>query len=283
MVGAVAAFALASCTSIEEQDSDFVNSLDETKPALVVFAQSINTISHSTGALVAALNFNEYLNAPEETKEIVEDEYYKYMKIRHSGELWRIYNERWNEKYRLNNSLSLSDEGAEWDIISSPYFFGNEEQDKAISVERVDKDIFVIRLTKAKIPVFAQWYNLGERCNAIIDAELRVATNDTEQRAIGKSEFTYNVSGSGRFYDSEYETYSVHFTINTPIEITHRNDGAFIPPCVGDMDITVSQGQYSEYVSATMSPYNAIMLQYKTMGETYTGYYNWSLNNISPR
>ena len=284
MVALLATLALAGCSkSIEEQDSEFVSTLDATKPALVVFAQSINIVSHSTGALVAALNLNAYINAPEEEKEMVEDTYFTYKKICNSGDLWHIYDERWEEKYRLNNSLTLSDEGAQWDIIASPYFLGGEAQDGAVRVERVGKDIFTIKLTDAKLPAYKQWSSIGLRWNAIVNAEFTVTTNDAEQRAAGNTEYIYTVSGHGRLYDPNNDSYSVSFTIDEPIEIHHDRDGMFVGPCYGNMEIEVREGNISEQVSATMSPYYAIMLQYTTMGHTYTGYYNWGMKDISPR
>lgn len=283
--------AVASCDPIEE-DSHLIESFDHTAPAYVMFAQSIKGVCAASGSLVSALNFNEWLTAPDtESRWEVEDRYYTYHKIRQTQEnLWDIYDNYNSEQYFLCEGQTLDQEGAVWELRKNPRFFYASEAHGTTTVEHLGEGVYEICFHGAPICIASRPYeslysylhNWGNSTRARLSATLTIATNNAEFRSGESPLLHFVIEGSGELYD-DTNRYEVQFDIEQPLHLSFEESGLLATNStgMGAMSITNS---LSESVDVTISSYNATVVDYRhDSGNTYRGYYDWNGASITPR
>lgn len=280
------------CNPIEE-DHYLIEGFDHTAPAYVMFVQSMKGICAASGSLVSALNFNEWLNAPDEESRLdVEDRYYTYYKLREREEnLWNIYAENYSEQYFLRNGLTLNEEGAVWEARQHPTFFHLLDSTISPTISHIADDKFEVVFENVPIAVGLYPYDTLFKYlhswqrnydTATLSAELSVATNNAEFRAGDAPLLQFVITGSGRLYDQN-QGYEVAFEITEPLRVSFEDNGliASNKASVGTMHITNSLGEWAD---VSMTPYNTIVIDYHPKDSApVRGYYNWNGASVTPR
>ena len=280
------------CNPIEE-DHYLIESFDHTAPAYVMFVQSMKGICAASGSLVSALNFNEWLIAPdEESRWELEDKYYTFRKIREVKEnLWDIYDSASSELYFLRNGLTLSDNGAAWQARQHPTFFHLLDSTISPTISHIAEDKFEVVFENVPIVVglypydtlfkyLHSWHRNYD--TATLTAELSVATNNAEFRAGEAPLLQFVITGTGKLYDQN-QGYEVAFEITEPLRVSFEDNGmiASNKASVGTMHITNSLGEWAD---VSMTLYNTIVIDYHHKdSEPVRGYYNWNGASVTPR
>lgn len=275
------------------EDQELIESLDHTAPAYVMFAQSLKGVCAASGSLVSALNFNEWLNAPDEqSRWELEDKYYTFRKIREVKEnLWDIYDSASSELYFLRNGLTLSDNMAVWEARQHPTFFRSLGSDGPPTIRHIAGDRFEVVFEKTPINVrqyshdtLFEYLHSWQRGydSTTLSAELSVATNNAEFRAGEATLLQFVITGSGKLYD-QGERYELAFEITEPLRVSFEDNGliASNKASVGAIHITNSLGEWAD---VSMTLYNTIVIDYHPKDSApVRGYYNWNGASVTPR
>lgn len=290
---ALLATALLVGCETHDKDAEFLESIDPTAPAYTIFYQGFGGVTSACGALVAALNFDEYLAAPDETTRYeVEDRYYTDQKVREiEPSYWRIHSQRWSwdERYKLLNDLLLCQEGARWEIVGSPQFFGPTLYEESAFVECLGVDKHTIQTNDVGVWVTDNYRNdyysrYQVSPNALLTGTFTIESNNSYYRKGPVPELILTVEGSGWVKDASNKNYAIKVEITEPLRITVDVNGHRKAGTTGKMHLTLTTPDGThESVDVTMSPMNAIVVDYTTGDATLCGYYDWSGQSISPR
>lgn len=301
-IALLSALLLAGCEDPIENDKALIESFDPTAPAHVMMSHSMKAIAAASGALVQACNFNEWLTAEgEEARLAVEDKYYTYLKVREMEDhLWNIYSQYYTESYFLKGGLNLNQEGAVWQIRQCPRFIfphlqysDNSTSNTTTStptITRVEEDCFEVTFNNAAVyfggattsrglySYLSDWssYNDNE-----VDLRLTITTNDGAFRRGEEEVLTFSIRGNGTITARDY---TLRFSTGEPIVMSFGTNAMILQDTVGVGVVDVMNTLNSERVSATFSPYNAIVVEYTPKGSApVIGYYDWAGNRLSPR
>ncbi len=283
--------AMASCDPREE-DQQLIDGFDHTAPAYVMFMQSMKGICAASGSLVSALNFNEWLLAPdEESRWEVEDKYYNYRKIREKEEnFWDIYDRSSSEQYFLSEGLTLNEEGAVWEACTHPMFFYASEDGSPPTITRLAKDRFGVAFDDVPVNVAKKPYesifdylnSWGYTVRANLTTELSIATNNEEYRSGDADLLQFVITGSGVLLDRT-NNYRVEFEITEPLRASFGDNGLIArnKTSIGTIHIINSLGEWAD---VTLTLYNTIIVDYHPKESApIRGYYDWSGTSITPR
>ena len=289
------ALVLVGCEFDDRQDESLRPS-DPTAPAMVLFEQSTKALTAASGALIQALNLNEYLLAPdEESRLALEDRYYPYRKVREKSEnVWHIYDDSYKEIYRLKDGECLTEADAKWEIISNPMFFDKDNDTKSVAtIERTLEDQYKVVFEQTIVPFYPlktndfdtylrSWgWQVASRMEVTID--LTIQTNNTAFRNGEEEQLVFTISGRGKIVDgylSYPEDYAVEFKITEPVTLTFGDNAVITKDCAGSGAMTVTNGQID--VEAMMDR-NVIAITLTTKGtpqKHYSGYYDWTGNHL---
>ncbi len=287
---------LAGCEDPIEGDKNLIDGFDHTAPAYVMMTHSMKVLAAASGTLIHACNLNEWLSAEnEEARLAVEDKYYPYLKVREVEEnLWNIYSYDYTESYYLNGGLLLNEVGAEWEVRHDP-IFTNVGHTSSTPITKptitcVDKDSFEVTFSgmtiyfgrDPQVGLYDYLTRWGGGYGEQADVTLLVQTNNSAFRKGEESVLKFVISGEGKIHN--HSEYGVRFTIQEPIEMSFGTDGNMLEGSVGVGVLRVTNSVNMESVTATFSPYNAIILNYKhKSGENFVGYYDWTGNILTPR
>lgn len=278
----------------DDMDQGLLDSLKPTDPAFVAFSQSLKCVTLPVGALVAAQNLNEYIIAPEENKQAIEDLYYQYEKIRDEGEgKWRIFSSSREELYHILNGLTLDQEGAEWEVVKNETFFLDTTNDPQLPtsgrviLRSLGQDVYEIELTDVTMCVVKHNQTLWRHISSthdnyywryggvVVDGTFRVTTNNTAFRA-GNEELQMEIEGSGEFRDASGAFYGVSMEITDPLKFSYSVEGVPTAYGTGSMSLTVRPSPVEEeQVEVTMSD-SRIEVAYRVGGESYLGTHYWN-------
>lgn len=275
-----------------KHDEAVIENLDPTRPGYVLFAESLKGVCAASGGLISALNFNEWLNAPDEqSRWKLEDEYYLYRKIREREEnLWDIYDNYSSERYLLHEGLTLGEEGAVWEMQMNPTFFYAEEADEVPTITRVAEDRFELDFSYVPVnvamnsnrPLISYLNSWGNSKRAHLSANFTIATNNSEFRSGEADNLQCIITGEGKLWDKS-NNYSVDFEITEPLRIIFSNGGFFsgVATPMGKLHIFNSLGDWAD---VDMTGYNTIAIEYYRRGVGMNeGFYSWSGASITPR
>lgn len=290
----LAALLLVGCENPIENDEALIESFDHTAPAYVMMSHSMRAIASTSGTLVRACNLNEWLSADgKEAQLAVEDKYYPYLKVREVEEnVWKIYSQYYSESYFLEEGKRLDEEGAVWQIRQSPNLLTNNTDAPYPTITRIEEGCFEVSLNNAHIqyPRTTQvgLYNYltdwGGYLEPKVNLTLTIRTNDGAFRRGEAELLTYSITGEGTISDTRNSRYTLRFSIEEPIEMSFGTDARMAENTVGVGVLSVINLINLERVTATFTPYNAIVLDYATKeGAPVTGYYDWAGNCLTPR
>lgn len=292
IVAVVALVGLMSCDPTQE-DQHIIDTMESTDPAFVALAHTLKSVTLSAGALVTAQNLSEYIDAPEEDKRAVEDKYYKYYKVRNEeGDLWRVYSDGWEEKYRLTNGKTLSEDGAEWLVVKNDNFFGNSKvvEGERFGINTVEKDVFdlVVRGVTSRLGSFTpgdyQLNNYLKRsaqlngCAVQHNADLTVTTNSSSFRAEDTPALLFSIEGRGEFIDATGAFYKVTYEITEPIYIEYNTSGFPCSNASGKLSISVQTSPSPasiDKIEVDMRVNKTIIIDYLRGGHNYNGVFTW--------
>lgn len=294
MATSLLAFGTLSCAP-DDMDKELLASLRPTDPAFVAFSQSLKSVTLSAGALVTAQNLNEYIIAPEERKQRVEDLYFPYEKVREVGEgKWRIYSSSREENYQILNGLTLEQAGAEWLVVNDNRFFLTKEEcnmqvpEGRLLLRSLSEDTHEIVLTDVTMCVNRGHRSLLSHIRAdgnyfsrygavVVDGTFRVTSNNSAFRSGEQSHLMVQIEGSGEFRDASGAFYGVEIEITEPIVFEYNTMGFPVDTGVGAMALTIHTSPIAEeFATIEMSSNKTIAVTYEVDTMTKGGTYYWN-------
>lgn len=289
------ALVLVGCEFDDRQD-DALRPHDSTAPAMILFEQSTKALTAASGALIQALNLNEYIIALDDDSRLaLEDRYYPYRKVREKEEnVWHIYDDSYKEIYRLQEGKCLTEDGAEWEIISNPMFFNIDNETNCVAtIEHTLGDKYEVKFEQSIVPFYPlkindfdtylrSWgWQVASKMKVTID--LTIQTNNTAFRNGEEEQLVFTMTGRGKIVDGYLknpENYAVEFEITEPVTLTFGDNAVITTDCAGSGAMTVTNGQID--VKAMMDR-NVIAITLTTKGtpqKHYSGYYDWTGNPL---
>jgi hypothetical protein len=245
--------------------------------------------------LVTAQNLNEYIIAPEEQKQRVEDLYFPYEKVREVGEgKWRIYSSSREENYQILNGLTLEQAGAEWLVVNDNRFFLTREEcnmqvpEGRLLLRSLGEDTYEIVLTDVTMCVNRGHRSLLSHIRAdgnyysrygavVVDGTFRVTSNNSAFRSGEQSHLMVQIEGSGEFRDASGAFYGVEIEITEPIVFEYNTMGFPVDTGVGAMALTIHTSPIAEeFATIEMSSNKTIAVTYEVDTMTKGGTYYWN-------
>lgn len=290
LMGAVVLLAGTSCEPYGKDEYIF-NSHKAYEPAVVPLVHTLQCVAHSAGALVAAQNLTEYIEAPEEEKQAVEDKYYTYLKVREMEDgLWRIYSDDWDEQYRITNGKTLSESGAKWVVLKNRNFFGEAvEPTQKVDISCTEQDKFAVTLTDVatsvnfrnySFPLLARLEQPASQLSGrvLFNGEIAISSNYSTFRTSAEVPLEFAIEGSGDFFDLSGAFYHIKFDITEPFGFVFGSSG--FPqtiPSSGAITIEVyTSPETVETIVAKVQEDQNIHITYTVDGKQFQGTYQAS-------
>jgi hypothetical protein len=241
--------------------------------------------------LVAAQNLTEYIEAPEEEKQAVEDKYYTYLKVREMEDgLWRIYSDDWDEQYRITNGKTLSESGAKWVVLKNRNFFGEAvEPTQRVAITCTEQDRYTVSLTDVAttvhyrnyhIPLLARLEQPASQLSGrvLFNGEIAISSNYSTFRTSVEMPLEFAIEGHGDFFDLSGAFYHIKFDITEPFGFVFGSSG--FPqtiPSSGAITIEVyTSPETVETIVAKVQEDQNIHITYTVDGKQFQGTYQVS-------